>query len=44
MTQLIFDSKHFDIIKMTLFYANFERESNLLNFKQLKVLLDATKK
>ena len=33
MRQLTLNSKHFDTIKMTSFYANFERESNLLNFK-----------
>ena len=29
---------------MTSFYANFERELNLLNFKQSEVLVDATEK
>ena len=42
--QLIFNSKHFDITKITSFYANFERESNLLNFKQSKILIDAVEK
>ena len=36
MTQLTLSSKHFDTTKMTLFYANFERESNLLNFNSQK--------
>ena len=44
MTQLTLNSKYFDTIKMTLFYVYFERESNLLNFKQLKVLIDAAEK
>ena len=44
MTQLTFNSKYFDTTKMTLFYANIERESNLLNFKQSKVLIDAAEK
>ena len=44
MTQLTFNSKYFDTMKVTSFYANFERESNLLNFKQLKVLTDAAEK
>ena len=44
MTQLTLNSKYFDTTKMTSFYANFERESNLLNFKQSKVLIDAAKK
>ena len=44
MTQLTLNSKHFDITKVTSFYANFERESNLLDFRQSKVLIDATKK
>ena len=44
MTQLTFNSKHFDITKVTLFYTNFERESNLLNFKQSEVLADAAEK
>ena len=44
MTQLTFNSKHFDTTKMTSFYANFERESNLLNFKQSEVLADAAEK
>ena len=44
ITHLIFNSKHFDTIKMTSFYANFERESNLLDFKQSKVLSDAAEK
>ena len=29
---------------MILFYANFERESNLLNFRQLKILINAAEK
>ena len=44
MTQLTFSSKHFDTTKVTSFYANFERESNLSNFKQSKVLTDAAEK
>ena len=44
MTQLTFNSKCFDTTKMTLFYANFEREPNLLNFKQSEVLADAAEK
>ena len=44
MTQLTLNSKHFDIIKMTSFYANFGREPNLLNFKQSKILIDAAEK
>ena len=44
MAQLTFSSKHFNTTKMTPFYANFERESNLLNFRQSEVLADATEK
>ena len=44
MTQLILNSKHFDITKMTSFYTNFEQESNLLNFRQSEILIDAAKK
>ena len=44
MTQLTFSSKHSDTTKMTSFYANFEREPNLLNFRQSKVLADAAEK
>ena len=44
MTQLTLSSKHFDITKVTSFYANFERESNLLNFRQSEVLTDAAEK
>ena len=44
MTQLALNSKHFDIIKMTSFYVNFERESNLLNFRQSEILVDAAEK
>ena len=44
MTQLAFNSKYFDMTKVTLFYANFERESNLLNFKQSEILIDAAEK
>ena len=44
MIQLTFNSKYFDTIKVILFYANLEREPNLLNFKQSKVLIDAAEK
>ena len=44
MTQLTLSSKHFDTTKMTSFYANFGRESNLLDFRQSEVLADATEK
>ena len=44
MTQLTLSSKHSDTTKVTPFYANFERESNLLDFKQSKVLADAAEK
>ena len=44
MTQLTLNSKHFNTTKMTSFYVNFERESNLLNFRQSKVLIDAAEK
>ena len=44
MTQLTFNSKHFNMTKMTPFCANFEREPNLLNFKQSEVLTDAAEK
>ena len=44
MRQLTFSSKHFNITKVISFYANFERELNLLNFKQSEVLTDATEK
>ena len=44
MTQLAFSPKHFDTTKMASFYANFERESNLLNFRQSEVLTDAAEK
>ena len=44
MTQLTFSSKHSDTTKMTLFYANFERESNLLDFRQSEILVDAAEK
>ena len=44
MIQLTFNSKHFDTIKMISFYANFERESNLLNFKQSEILTDVAEK
>ena len=44
MTQLALSSKHFDTTKVTSFYANFERESNLLNFRQSEVLTDAAEK
>ena len=44
MTQLAFSSKHFDTTKITSFYANFGRESNLLDFKQSEVLADAAEK
>ena len=44
MTQLTFNSKDFDITKMISFYVNFERELNLLDFKQSKVLTNAAEK
>ena len=44
MTQLTFNSKHFDTTKVISFYVNFERESNLLNFKQSEVLVNAAMK
>ena len=44
MTQLALSSKHSDTTKMTSFYANFERESNLLDFRQSEVLVDAAEK
>ena len=42
--QLTLNSKHFDTTKIILFYANFERESNLLNFRQSEVLINAAEK
>ena len=44
MAQLALSSKHFDTTKVTSFYANFGRESNLLNFRQSEVLTDAAEK
>ena len=44
MTQLTLNSKHFNTTKVIPFYTNFERELNLLNFKQSEVLTDAVKK
>ena len=44
MAQLTLNSKHFNTTKVTFFYANFERESNLLNFKQSEILIDVTEK
>ena len=44
MAQLTLNSKYFDTKKVISFYANFEREPNLLNFKQSKVLTDAIEK
>ena len=44
MMQLTLSSKHFDTTKMISFYVNFERESNLLNFIQSEILIDAAEK
>ena len=44
MTQLTSNLKHFDTTKVTSFYANFERELNLLDFRQSEVLTDAAEK
>ena len=44
MAQLTLSSKHLDTTKVISFYANFDKESNLLNFKQLNVLVNAIKK
>ena len=44
MTQLTFNSKHFDTTKMTSFYANYDRESNLLNYEQSKISANAAER
>ena len=44
MTQLTLNSKHFDTTKMTSFYANYDRESNLLNYEQSKISTNAAER
>ena len=44
MAQLTFNSKHSDTTKMTSFYANYDRESNLLNYEQSEVSADAAER
>ena len=43
MTQLIFNVQQFNIIKTTSFFANFERNSNLFNYKESLILTNAIK-
>ena len=43
MTQLIFNVKQFNIIKTTLFSANYKRNLNLFNYKESSMLTNAIK-
>ena len=43
MTQLTLSVKQFDIIETTSFFANFERNFNLFNYKESLILIDTTK-
>ena len=43
MTQLTFNVKQFNIIKITSFFANYERNFNLFDYKESSILKNATK-
>ena len=43
MTQLTLNIKQFDITKVTSFFANYERNSNLFDYKEPLVLTDVAK-
>lgn len=43
MKQLFFNAKKLKTIKTTLFFANYKRESNLLNYRQLSMLTKIAK-
>ena len=43
MTQLTLNIKQVNIIKATSFFASYERNSNLFNYKKSLILINATK-
>ena len=43
MTQLALNAKQFDIIKKILFFANYERNPNMFNYRESLVLTKVAK-